>query len=130
MKKCGPSDEPMCETSERSERLFSQNEMLPAALDIGRRILEIFGYQEISKIIFRLKSNSREINEVINGDALPSVELLLGIQKMTGASIDWILTGKGNKFLDQPKAVIYPPATTRRWAIDDDEPRTVSTEMH
>jgi hypothetical protein len=130
MKKCGPSDEPMCETSEEGERLFSKNEMLPAALDIGRRILELFGYQEISKIIFRLKSNSREINEVINGDALPSAELLLGIQKMTGASIDWILTGHGNKFLDKPKPVVQPLAVTPYWTTDDDEPHTISAEMH
>ena len=130
MKKCGPTDEPLCETSEKGEHLFSRNELLPAALDIGRRILEIFGYQEISKIIFRLKSNSREINEVINGEALPSAELLLGIQKTTGASIDWILTGKGSKFRDQPRSVIHLPAAARRWTIDDDQPPMISAEMH
>jgi hypothetical protein len=98
MVKSGPPDEPMCETSEKGERLFSRNEILPIALEIGQRILEIFGYQEISKITFRLRSGSRDVNAIVNGEVLPSVELLLGIQKITGASIDWILTGKGDKF--------------------------------
>src|SRR3954451_2967607 len=95
----GPADEPMCETSEERERLFARSEMLPISLEVGRRILEVFGNQSISYIVLRLKANSREVNTVINGESLPSAELLLGIQKMTGASIDWILTGRGQQFL-------------------------------
>ena len=89
----------MCETSELGEKLFTRNEILPISLEIGRRIMEIFGYHRISNIVFRLKSTSAEINAVINGQSLPSTELLLGIQKVTNASIDWILTGKGAKFI-------------------------------
>jgi len=114
MKKVGPADEPMCETSERGERLLARDEFLPTALEVGQRILEIFGYQEISKIVFRLRSNSREINAVVNGDSLPSAELLLGIQKLTGASIDWILTGNGNKFLAAPQPQAPRQRTSRR----------------
>ncbi len=91
--------EPMCETSEPSEKLFSREEMLPISLDIGRRILEIFGYQSISSIVFRLRSTRREIDDVINGDKMPNAELLLGIRKATGASIDWILTGEGSRYV-------------------------------
>lgn len=89
----------MCQTSEKGEKLFSRREMLPIALEIGRRILEVFGYQQISNIVFRLKSNRQEINSVINGEKLPATELLLGIQKETGVSLDWLLTGEGSKFL-------------------------------
>jgi hypothetical protein len=99
VRNCGPSDEPMCETSERCERLLSEGDLLPVSLDVGHRILEVFGFQSISKIVFRLRSTAHEINDVINGEALPSVEMLLGIQRITGASIDWLLTGKGDKFL-------------------------------
>ena len=95
--------EPMCETSEKGERLFAREEILPISLEIGRRIMEIFGYQRISDIVFRLKSTSAEINAVINGQNLPSTELLLGINKTTNASIDWILTGKGAKFIPAPQ---------------------------
>jgi hypothetical protein len=89
----------MCETSEPGERLISCEEMLPISLEIGRRILEVFGYQSISNIVFRLRSTKREIDNVINGETLPTAELLLGIKKATGASIDWILTGEGPKFI-------------------------------
>ncbi|CAN5116899.1 hypothetical protein BH20ACI2_BH20ACI2_19370 [soil metagenome] len=91
--------EPMCETSEKCERLMQREEMLPIGLEIGRRITEVFGYQRVSNIVFRLKSTSREINAIINGENLPSTELLLGIHRVTGASIDWLLTGQGEKFV-------------------------------
>jgi hypothetical protein len=88
----------MCETSERGERIIQREEILPISLEIGRRILELFAYQPIRHIVFRLKSTSREIHSVIDGECLPSTELLLGIQRVTGASIDWLLTGKGSKY--------------------------------
>ncbi len=91
--------EPMCETSEPGERLISRDEILPISLDIGRRILEVFGYQRIPTIVFRLKSTAAEINSIVNGESLPSPELLIGIRKITGVSIDWILTGDGPKFV-------------------------------
>ena len=128
MKKCGPADEPMCETSEKGERLLSPNEILPTALEIGQRILEIFGYQEIAKIVFRLRSNSREINAVVNGDSLPSAELLLGIQKLTGASIDWILTGNGNKFLASPQPEAPRQRQSRR--ARKRHPSSIQAKIH
>jgi hypothetical protein len=101
---------------------------LPAALEVGQRILEIFGYQEIAKTVFRLRSNSREINAVVNGDSLPSAELLLGIQKLTGASIDWILTGNGNKFLAaaQPEEPRQRPSRRARKR----HPRSIHSKIH
>jgi len=91
--------EPMCQTSEPGEHLYTRAELLPICLEIGRRMLKLFGYQGIRQIVFRLKSNPDEINSVIDGHALPSTELLLGMQKVTGVSIDWLLTGKGTEFL-------------------------------
>ena len=89
----------MCETSEPGERLISREDILPISLNIGRRILEVFGYQSISNIVFRLRSTRREIDDVVNGETLPTAELLLGIRKATGASIDWLLTGEGPRFI-------------------------------
>lgn len=100
MRHCNRELEPMCVTSERNERLISRDEILPIGLDIGRRVMEVFGYQKIANIVFRLKSNSREIDAVINKGQFPSTELLLCIRRATGVSIDWILTGEGPKFLD------------------------------
>lgn len=101
-----PEDERMCETSEKSERLFADDEILPMNLEIGRRLMEIFGNQAISNITFRLKSTSYEINDVLDGRTLPSCELLLGIKKMTGVSIDWLLTGEGPKYFTEPRELI------------------------
>ena len=95
--------EPMCATSEKGERLIDRQEMLPISLEIGKRILEVFGNQQISNIVFRLRSNHDEIDSVINGDSLPSTELLLGIHKLTGVSIDWLLTGIGTRYLNMPE---------------------------
>lgn len=99
MKRICREKERMCETSEPGERLISREDILPISLDIGRRILEVFGYQSMSALVFRLKSTKREIDQVVNGEVLPTVELLLGIKKATGASIDWILTGEGSRFV-------------------------------
>lgn len=99
MKRICRETEPMCETSEPGERLISREDILPISLDIGRRVLEVFGFQKISKIVFRLKSTKDEIDQVINGETLPTAELLLSIKKATGASIDWILTGEGPRFI-------------------------------
>lgn len=89
----------MCETSEPGERLFTRDAIHVTSFDIGERILSLFGYQALADIVLRLRMNSHELSAVINGHEMPSVEMLLGIQKITGASIDWILTGTGNKLL-------------------------------
>ena len=93
-----PEDKRMCETSEKGERLFSDDEILPMNLEIGRRLMEVFGNQEISNITFRLRSTAQEIDDILDGRLLPSCELLLGIRKLTGVSLDWLLTGEGPKF--------------------------------
>jgi len=120
MTNSGPADEPMCETSEERERLYTRSEILPISLEVGRRILEVFGNQSVSHVVLRLRASSREVNAVINGESLPSAELLLGIQKITGASIDWILTGRGQQFLavetegDQERFGVTTPEYTPR----------------
>ena len=99
MAKSGINSEPLCETSEKGEKLFTREELVPVGLEIGRRILEIFGYQKISSIVFKLRLTADEINAVISGEAMPSVALLLAIHEATGASIHWMVTGKGEKYI-------------------------------
>jgi len=101
----------MCETSEEGERLFTRESIQMTSFDIGERILSLFGYQKLANVVFRLRIDSHELSAVIDGDELPSVEMLLGIQKITGASIDWILTGKGSQFLPNETLMIRPPQT-------------------
>lgn len=114
--------EPMCATSEKGEKLIDRQEILPISLDIGKRILEVFGNQQISNIVFRLRTNRHEIDSVINGDSLPSTELLLGINKLTGVSIDWLLTGSGTKYLNMPELddTPVPNLKPRMWLAGEE----------
>ena len=109
MRNCRDRYEPMCETSEEGERLFTREVIQMTSFDIGERILSLFGYQTLANMVFRLRINSRELSAVIDGDEMPSVEMLLGIQKVTGASIDWILTGSGNRFVRTEELTPRPP---------------------
>ena len=99
MRKRRQEDHIMCQTSEAGERVFSGDELVSIRADISNRIIEIFGFQKLSAIGYRLKLTPRELRPVLNGEKPPSIEILLTIQKVTGASIDWLLTGKGPKFL-------------------------------
>jgi len=69
-----------------------------------------FVYQEIGKRIRELRGNERQknwaakigcdqgyISQVENGVTKPSLAFLKGVASMTNASIDWILTGRGDK---------------------------------
>lgn len=91
-------DNLMCSTSEAGEKALTEAVVHSTALEIGQRIMEVFGYQRISNMVFRLHSNSEEIRAVIHGDELPSTELLITIQKVTGVSLDWLVTGIGPKY--------------------------------
>jgi transcriptional regulator with XRE-family HTH domain len=72
-------------------------------LDIGNRITEVFGQRQISEIVALLKCDRKEITSVINGRSLPTTERLLSIHEVTGASIDWLLTGEGRKYQTGPR---------------------------
>jgi len=99
IRNCGPNDEPMCATSEAGERLYSRDEMRSVGFDVGQRILELFGHQGVSNMVFRLKSTGCEVRAILNGEQLPSIKFLLALRDQTGVSIDWLLTGTGPKFL-------------------------------
>lgn len=109
MAKRRPEDYILCETTEQRERLICDNDLALTKLEIANRIIEIFGCQSLSTIVFRLKCNAQALTGVLNGETFPSTELLLGIQHVTGSSIDWILTGYGPKFISAPVT-----ATSRR----------------
>lgn len=86
--------EPLCETSEKGEKLFVKAEIEQIGNETGRRIVETFHYLPDSEIALLLKTNSSVIRSFTEDGKLPPTEILLGIHKITGASIDWLLTGK------------------------------------
>ena len=121
MKNCGPDDEPRCETSEPGERLIGKSDIVRASLAVSRRIMDIFNYQSVSKIVFQLKIDAREVHSVVEGDRLPSAEMLLAIQKITGASIDWLLTGAGNKLLPLARPLIADNVRQGPWGPNNSQ---------
>ena len=88
--------EPLCETSEKGEKLFIKSEIDEIGVEIGKRIVEAFNYQPDTEIAFLLKTNSDTIKSFTEDGKLPPTEILLGIHKLTGVSIDWLLTGKAS----------------------------------
>jgi len=63
--------------------------------DIGKRIRQI--RQELGKTQIEmskvLKVQQSAISKLEKGDIMPTVENLLKLNKISGRSIDWILTG-------------------------------------
>jgi len=120
LKNCGPDDEPKCETSETGERLITKTEILRVNMAVGRRILEAFDFQPISEIVFQLKTDRGELHSVLKSERLPSVELLLAIQRVTGISVDWLLTGEGNKHISHPRPVLTDNVRQGPWTAGTD----------
>lgn len=98
MNKRKNSPEPLCMTSERAEKYISPIEMDHIKADIGRRIVEAFNYHPDSEIAFILKASCKAVSLFTEGEELPPTEILLEIQKATGTSLHWLLTGDGTKY--------------------------------
>lgn len=109
MKSCRELQEPLCETDERGERIFTKHELDQVSLEINQRILEVFYFAADKEIAFLLQTHISKIKSFTERGEFPSTEILLLINKVTGASIDWILTGKGTKYSDPLKMPIILP---------------------
>lgn len=95
--------EPLCETDEKNEKHFSEVEIRQVVSETRRRILEVFHYLADREIAFLLKTNSAQVKAVTKNGELPSTELLLNIHRITGVSMDWLLTGEGAKYKNTMK---------------------------
>jgi hypothetical protein len=86
--------EPLCATSERLEKLISDDEIRRITSAVGSRIIEAFNYRSEYEIAVLLKTSCKTVWCLTAGEELPPVEMLLCIHKLTGVSIDWLLTGE------------------------------------
>lgn len=64
------------------------------------RICEAFKTSEVQRIADAVGLSYQSVYKWQKG-MLPSHETLVSISTLTNSSIDWLLTGKGEKFLDQ-----------------------------
>ncbi len=63
--------------------------------EIGRRIRELRGKQRQKDWATKIGCDQGYISQVENGVTKPSLAFIKGVVSITGASIDWILTGRG-----------------------------------
>jgi chromosome partitioning protein len=63
---------------------------------VGKRLKEAFDYAPNSEIANSLKIANSAVTAYMNG-RIPPIEKLIEINKITGYSIDWIVTGEGEK---------------------------------
>ncbi|HLB24957.1 MAG TPA: helix-turn-helix transcriptional regulator, partial [Nitrospirota bacterium] len=66
--------------------------------EIGKRIRELRGGSRQKDWATRIGCDQGYISQVENGVTKPSLSFLKGIASITNASIDWVLTGRGDKF--------------------------------
>jgi hypothetical protein len=92
--------EPLCTTSEKQKTLLSKKEIQQITIGIKKRIAETFDYLSNKEIACLLKTNTATVKSFTEDGELPTIEILLCIHKVTGVSIEWILTGKGEKYTD------------------------------
>ena len=71
------------------------------------RFAEVCGTGRASKIQRLLNIPYQSAKNYLNG-RLPRPEVLMLISDRTGCSIDWLLTGRGKKFLNEPAAADTP----------------------
>lgn len=70
--------------------------------EIGARIKELRGKDRQKDWATRIGCDQGYISQVENGVTKPSLSFLKGVAGITNASIDWILTGRGQKKAVQP----------------------------
>ncbi|MBI5190414.1 MAG: helix-turn-helix transcriptional regulator [Nitrospirae bacterium] len=96
--------------------------------EIGARIRDLRGKDRQKDWATRIGCDQGYISQVENGVTKPSLSFLKGVATITNASIDWILTGRG-----QRKASPHPPAhdyagavVSRRDCCEDETLRSLS----
>lgn len=77
----------------------SANSIMDKNSAFTARFIEACGSAEPSKVRLLLNISYQAAKNYLNG-RLPQTEVLITIAERTSCSIDWLLTGRGKKFLD------------------------------
>ena len=68
--------------------------------EFAARLVEACGTRETAQISRLLRISYQAAKNYIEEGRFPKAEILIVIAERTGCSIDWLLTGRGNKFID------------------------------
>ena len=88
--------------------------------DIGRRIRELRGTARQKDWATRIGCDQGYISQVENGVTKPSLSFLKEVGAMTNASIDWILTGRGERAMGDRFHSFYSPEETVSDVADEE----------
>jgi transcriptional regulator with XRE-family HTH domain len=81
------------------EERFSDDEMSEIKREFSKRLLEAFN-DIPATIARRLKTNNATVMPYVKGERLPIAEMLIQIHRETGVSLNWLLLGKGRKYVE------------------------------
>lgn len=100
------ADFPADKTIPTAGTRFSDEEMAEIKQTVGKRIVEAFGDANDTDIARRCLTTPTTIKFYTDGTRLPIAEMLLQMHRATGVSLDWLLLGKGQRFIvEKPPAI-------------------------
>jgi repressor LexA len=98
----------------------SDEEIIPMKQTLAQRIREARRGRGIDQVTLaaRLDVASRTIQRWEKGEQVPDSNYLMRLAKITGASPQWLLTGKGEMYPTRNEANVFPLATGRYRKVD------------
>ncbi len=87
--------------------------------EIGRRIKALRGDARQKDWAIKLGCDQGYISQVENGVTKPSLAFLKGVSTLTNSSIDWILTGRGERKIGDCAALSSVPGNGNGSGVDD-----------
>lgn len=79
---------------------FSDEEMEQIKRDFANRLYEAFNAEKPTQIAQALQVPDATISYYVKALRLPVAEMLIQIHKKTGISLNWLLLGKGRKYIE------------------------------
>ena len=90
-------------------------------LDFAKRFAEAFGTDKPAEIERKYGLSYHTAKNYLEG-RLPTAEILKEIKSLTNVQIDWLLTGKGQKYADHPDDLKLEPDHSNDAKSDADHP--------
>jgi transcriptional regulator with XRE-family HTH domain len=86
-------------SNENETNVSKQDSLVEVDKEFAERFKSLFDTDNFNKIAEQLKISHVAVQNYWHGKRLPTAEILKKIVKETNVSINWLLTGKGEKFI-------------------------------
>ena len=91
-------------TTNLSQERFSDDEMEQIKQDFAKRLYEAFNADKAAHIAQALNVADATVSYYVKAQRLPIAEMLIQIHNKTGISLNWLLLGKGRKYIEIDQA--------------------------